>query len=731
MLVSRQPFAGIAALLKEWHPDIARATRATVGIILPLVLAETGRIPLHVIFAAIAAQNVAMADVRGSYSLRLAILSAGGLLLGLAAALGSMSSQHLWMALLFAALMAVVAGGLRHLSADYGPPLAAPTVFLFLMGLAEPPGHAEVLSHLLSTWAGGALGILLQMALWPFRPQHPMRRATAECWEETANLVAIFNEGEWSSADLKNDAIAAQQTRLREALDRTLVTLKAAESKRMRPIVTRLKDLHLLSARFATQALALDTAMETRGMDHGLAEAAGAFQPVFQSLENMARSVAITIVSRQPSHLTALDVRFRRLTNLLAAARTGVIARSARLPLGRHLVGILGQIEGDLPEIKAAVRETTDRASERGAFSLELLDLHTWRLGSLPGALNLSPRMDRALLRFILRLGTLLVLSVFVYKWFAIPHGYWLGLTLVVVMQPDYGSTRQRVAERVLGTLLGSVLASGLLFLHPPHAALLAAAAIMAFFFALFLKRRYDVAVVFLTVMVVLLTEIGGPVSWELTLERLACTLAGGGLALLAAHIFWPSWEKDRFQPLMSEAFLACRDYIKLLCRCLREGTGRIPELVPSKRRLETANSEVFASLRRMYGEPKNRADILQDAAALANGNLRLTRVLNVILLHLANKPPPVTKAALAEWEGAAGPALESLAATREENDEQALRLALSRLEGVEFDCPSPGGDHDSWVFTQFARASTELSAMLIEALPNIGVPKPGPLASH
>jgi uncharacterized membrane protein YccC len=731
MLVSRQPFAGGVALLKQWRPDIARATRATAGIILPLLLAETGRIPLHVIFAAIAAQNVAMADVRGSYSLRLAILSAGGLLLGLAAALGSMSSQHLWMALLFAALMAVVAGGLRHLSADYGPPLAAPTVFLFLMASAAPPGHEEVLSHLLSTWAGGALGIVLQMALWPFRPQHPLRRATAECWQEVANMVGIFNDDNSSNADLKNDAVAAQQTRLREALDRTLVTLEAAESKRMRPIVARLKELHLLSARFATRALALDTAMETRGMDHGLAEAAGAFQPVFQSLENMARSVAITIVSRQPSHLTALDVRLRRLTNLLAAARAGVIARSSTLPQGRYLVNILGQIESILPEIKAAVRETTDRASERGAFSLELLDLHTWRLGSLPAALNLNPRVDRALLRFILRLGTLLVLSVFLYKWFEIPHGYWLGLTLVVVMQPDYGSTRQRAAERVLGTLLGSVLASGLLFLHPPHAALLIAAAITAFFFALYLKRRYDIAVVFLTVMVVLLTEIGGPVSWELTFERLACTLAGGGLAMMAAHIFWPSWEKDRFQPLISEAFLAGRDYMMLLCRCLREGTGRIPELVPSKRRLETANSEVFASLRRMYGEPKNRADILQDAAAMANGNLRLTRILNLLLLHLVNKPPPVTKPALAEWEGGAASAMEILAATREECDEQELQLALSRLEGVELPCASPGSDHDSWVFTQLARASTELSAMLIEALPNIGTPNAGTLTSH
>jgi hypothetical protein len=105
MIVNRRPFPEIAKLAKEWRPDLARATRATAGIIIPLVLAETGRIPLHVIFAAIAAQNVAMADVRGSYSLRLAMLSCGVLLFGLAAALGSMSSDHLWMAIFGSAHM--------------------------------------------------------------------------------------------------------------------------------------------------------------------------------------------------------------------------------------------------------------------------------------------------------------------------------------------------------------------------------------------------------------------------------------------------------------------------------------------------------------------------------------------------------------------------------------------------------------------------------------------------
>ena len=154
------------------------------------------------------------------------------------------------------------------------------------------------------------------------------------------------------------------------------------------------------------------------------------------------------------------------------------------------------------------------------------------------------------------------------------------------------------------------------------------------------------------------------------------------------------------------------------------KGRDRGAELIPAKRHLETANSEVFASLRRMYGEPRNHASILQGAAAMANGNVRLTRLLNLLLLHLANKPPPVTEPALAEWEDAASSALEVLAATWEESDERSLKLALSRLEGV--DLGGSHQNHDAWIFAQFARASTELSAMLIDALPKAEASKLG-----
>ena len=161
MIVNRHPLAGIAKLASAWQPDLARATRATAGLILPLLLAETGRIPLHVIFAAIAAQNVAMADVRGSYSLRLAILSSGVFLLGLAAALGSMSSQHLWLALLLTALMAVVAGISVRITALHWPRHS----FLFSCWL--PPRIRTARAFLVTCCPLGLEASLVFYCKWP------------------------------------------------------------------------------------------------------------------------------------------------------------------------------------------------------------------------------------------------------------------------------------------------------------------------------------------------------------------------------------------------------------------------------------------------------------------------------------------------------------------------------------------------------------------------------------
>jgi uncharacterized membrane protein YccC len=711
----------ITAFIELAWPDLGRGTRAALGMLLPLLLAETGRIPFDVTLMAIAAQSLAMVDLRGSYSLRLALLVAGSALYALSATLGVVAATHLWLALLCTAVIALLAGGLRHLSAEYGASLAAPVALIFLITLSLPASAHALAGHVSAAFAGGVVGIGLQMVLWPLRPQHPLRAATAECWLATADVVAALNDETSADCAARNALVTTRETKQRETLDRTLAILQTAGSRRMGALVARLERLHLLSAQICTRCVALHTMVEALESDAIRARVRQSFQPMLRSLENLLRSTAITLVSRQPAHLAAFDVRLKRLASLLGAARSRVLAHAAELPESTPLVETLGQLECLLPVTKNALRETIDRARERGAFSLELTDLHTWRLGSLGAALNLSPRLDRTLTRFIIRFAVAMMAGVFLYKYFAIPHGYWLPLTFVVVMQPDYGTTRQRAAERVGGTALGSVLGTGLLLLHLPHPVLIAAVAVMTFFFAYFLKRRYAIAVVFVTLMVVLLTEIGGPVTWALTAERIGCTLAGGILALLAAHFFWPSWEKDRFQPILATALLATRDYLQMLCAGLAAGTGRDEKLVAAKRQVDTANAEVFASLRRLYAEPKQQQEAVEAAAALANGNQRLTRLLHLLLIHLVSRPLPLRAPALQEWSTAAADALAQLAAAAP--DPAQLQAALAALEQISFPL-APSSDEsepEAWVFSQCSRATTELSAMLLatrETLP-------------
>src|SRR5690606_24976658 len=110
------------------------------------------------------------------------------------------------------------------------------------------------------------------------------------------------------------------------------------------------------------------------------------------------------------------EVRLRRLTNLLQVFQTQALTRLNDAATAAQLREILRQIEQHLPTVHESLRATIERADERAAFSLELLDLHTWTLRPLASALHLRRRIDPALVRFSARLAVLLVFGVAVLK---------------------------------------------------------------------------------------------------------------------------------------------------------------------------------------------------------------------------------------------------------------------------------------------------------------------------
>lgn len=109
----------------------------------------------------------------------------------------------------------------------------------------------------------------------------------------------------------------------------------------------------------------------------------------------------------------------------------------------------------------------------------------------------------------------------------------------------------------------------------------------------------------------------------------------------------------------------------------------------------------------------------MEGIAALANGNQRVTRLANVVLVQLREGGPLAAPAAASVRAAAdsLGDALEALAATPSPGDEaaRARLLAPHALALDTLELPR-GAGHPEWIASNLAHAATEVLGMLAAA---------------
>jgi len=688
-------------------PDLGRAFRSAVALLIPLLLSMYGALPfgLEAPLVGIGAWTLAGVDVHGPYPLRFAFLLVMSAVMAGATALGSVTSSHVTLAVIGAGLIAVNAGLWRHLTAEYGPSLAVPTGLIFLIVLNLPPSQL----HTASVAAGAGLAILLQVFMWPIHPQHPLRRSVATVWSEVSKLFDAFGTPAGDPSKSR-DQIAIVEGQIRKALDDARSTLTAV--RHSRSLVDALETLRLVAGRIATRGSAAEIIITAVGEQSQSRDLQIPFRALAESIAALSRSIALTIASREPAHLAVTRVRLERATAGVRSLRETCAARSDRLEaLGlADVARLLGE---ELDRIAPAMESVTARGNERSVFPTEFFDLRTWRLQPLAAALNLRPRIDPILWRFTARLGVLLMLGVlamwYIQRHFHVPHAYWLPYTILVVSQPDYGATRRRATERAGGTLIGVLIAAMVIrFSHAPLFKILIIA-ICGFIYGYQRRQRYGLAVIFLTVTVIMLIDARTGATWKDPLERLAGTAGGGAMALLAAIWFWPDWEQRRHPPIVAAALRANRDYLQAVVARLGAGGAYDTTEIAAKRKAESANAAAFASLGRLFSDPSHRRAGLERAAALVNSNQRLTRLFSVLLLHATPGTRPLESDALARFADHAVKALDSTA------------QAISALaDGQPFPSP-PALDLNDEISTagnsvlefELARATAELRTMM------------------
>lgn len=699
------------------NPELTRALRGMTAFVAPLVICQLAGITTDALFAAIGAQVVALTDVRGAYRFRLLILLVVAVIVTNATLLGSLAEPYALGTVLAIGGLALLSGLWRHLSWDYGPGLGVASALLFIVALAQPHGHEPGWQHALFTLGGALWGISLQAMLWPFRPQHALRHAVAESWMAVSELFSAIQPTPAWSRRQQDEIITHRERELRTVLDRTYIVLSAAEGGRNASLVIHLQELQLAAARLGTRAVTLNASLEGISDHPAFPKLAAAIDSLLLALTNLTRSIALTTITHRPENFTLSDVRLRRCSHLirvLSGHLDNMTAAGAETAMTRET---LRQIDSQLSAIEKALKETVDRGGGGPSFPLRLPDLSVFSLRALSSWINPSSHPDPVLVRHTLRMMTLTMLGMAVYKGFDIPRGYWIALTVIVVLQPDYGSTRKRAGQRILGTLAGSLLASAFLWVRMPLPLLDMLIAATVFGFAYHQRQRYGTAVFFITLMLVLLTETSSAVHLDFAMDRLLCSLGGGALALVGALFFWPTWERQRFPATMAAALRANHVYLRNVTELLFSGGPFDSKVVQTKRFTEVANSAAAASLQRMLGEPASRLNNIECAATLVHSNTRITRALTVLMTNIrAGEPLDAPDLSIIAVQ--TGGILESMAMAIE-TETTSLGNFSSRLTALDWLETSLKTGRHQLIQLQLGKITTELSAMTLAMSPS------------
>ena len=219
---------------------------------------------------------------------------------------------------------------------------------------------------------------------------------------------------------------------------------------------------------------------------------------------------------------------------------------------------------------------------------------------------NLDP--SSVTFRHAARLAVALPLAELLARTLTDRRGYWIPLTIVIVLKPDFATTTSRGIARVAGTAVGvslaSLVADGL---HPTGWVLVVVVSLLAYASLGTLSYNYGLYAVFNAAFVVLLIGAVDPQPLTIAADRLVETGIGGAIAFVA-FLLYPAWSGQQLGPAVAALLDAQAAYAGGVLDALAGVGDQDPAEVQRLRgRARLARSNAETLLQRVEAEPVSR----------------------------------------------------------------------------------------------------------------------------
>ena len=212
---------------------------------------------------------------------------------------------------------------------------------------------------------------------------------------------------------------------------------------------------------------------------------------------------------------------------------------------------------------------------------------------------------------------------------------FWVLLTIMVIMKPGFGLTKERNVQRILGTVIGGVI--GAVILMTIHSEIARFILLIFFFltaYSLF-RVNYIMAVLFMTPYVLIMISFTGVNTFEVAKERVFDTLLGGMIAFISSYIIFPNWESFQIKSNIRQLLISNYKYLAQAVRLLSGETISVTEYKLARKDVFIASANMGSTFQRMLSEPKWRQKSTKEVNRLVILNHILTSYGATLLTQL------------------------------------------------------------------------------------------------
>lgn len=548
--------------------------RSTIGVAICLIGGLMAGSTLYALAASIGALSVGFASLSGIHRTRALAMLGTAVAMGASAFVAGYAAPYLIADVLLAAILAFAYGifaSLGESAASIG--LNAVLAFIILGSVAGEGAHPGLLALL--TIAGGLVQTLVTIASWPVSRHAEERRALGKAYRS----LAAYVRGDYATAPPSSDVMLAVRAALADpqpfghSLQLAALQTLADEAERIRAgLAWSVREVH--------------------GSDDGLSVAAS------QLLDAIADALDAAVAPKD-------------------ARGSWDVANAALTQASPDWQALFGQIRAAW---RSAAFAPQDEAPARISRSITFPNLeHSWmtlRASLTPG----SPFARNAL-----RLGATFGAAMLLYRWVHFPHGYWIALTALLVLRPDYTTTLTRGIGRLVGTLAGGVLAGAIAFLIPHSVNVEIALAILFTFFCYALIRvNYAIYSCAITLFVVFILSAAGLPEHSAIVARVLATICGGVLAAVA-YTALPMWESTRTPDRVADLFDASRALCVAILAVYADPSADASRLRALQTHAWVVRSSATSSVERMLTEPSRKYELsARTALALMAASRRI-----------------------------------------------------------------------------------------------------------